>query len=125
MNKLIHILLAVLLISCVTLTAANSGPDMSKYNTRIGDKHLAENGDLPDVTTTSTGLQYRIIQHGTGTQHPSKRDTVIVHYRGTLLNGKEFDSSYKRGEPAQFGVTQVIAGWTEALQCMCSETYCV
>ncbi len=66
--------------------------------------------------TTESGLQYKVLKAGAGKTRPSKSDTVKVHYRGTLLNGKEFDSSYKRGQPASFGVGQVIKGWTEALQ---------
>jgi FKBP-type peptidyl-prolyl cis-trans isomerase FklB len=64
-----------------------------------------------------SGLQYRELVAGTGVT-PKASDTVITHYRGTLLDGSEFDSSYKRGEPARFAVTQVIRGWTEALQLM-------
>lgn len=69
------------------------------------------------MPTTASGLQYEEITPGTGAQ-PKKSDRVKVHYKGTLTDGKEFDSSYKRGQPATFGVTQVIAGWTEALQMM-------
>jgi len=66
----------------------------------------------------ASGLQYKVLEAGTGKVSPKKSDQVKVHYRGTLLNGKEFDSSYKRGQPATFGVGGVIAGWTEALQLM-------
>ena len=64
-----------------------------------------------------SGLQYRIVAEGSG-KTPKSADTVTVHYRGTLIDGTEFDSSYSRGKPATFGVNRVIAGWTEALQLM-------
>ena len=78
---------------------------------------LATNGVKEGVVTTDSGLQYRVLTKGVGAQ-PSVDSTVEVHYAGRLLDGTEFDSSVKRGVPAQFGVTQVIAGWTEALQLM-------
>jgi len=111
-------LLFTLSFNVNTEVEARAGPDMSKYNTRVGTKFLEENKLKEGVTTTASGLQYKILEHGTGKLHPSKEDSVSVHYRGTLLSGKEFDSSYKRGQPATFGVTQVIPGWTEALQLM-------
>jgi FKBP-type peptidyl-prolyl cis-trans isomerase len=67
------------------------------------------------VVTTASGLQYQIIEPGSG-KHPSPSDRVTVHYRGTLVDGQEFDSSYKRGEPTSFQLDGVIAGWTEGLQ---------
>lgn len=78
---------------------------------------LAENAARADVTVTASGLQYRVIESGDG-DSPKASDQVTVHYRGRLVDGVEFDSSYQRGQPATFGVTQVIAGWTEALQLM-------
>ena len=78
---------------------------------------LVANGMKEGVITTESGLQYRVLTEGTGPQ-PSAESTVEVHYAGRLLDGTEFDSSVKRGVPTQFGVTQVIAGWTEALQLM-------
>jgi FKBP-type peptidyl-prolyl cis-trans isomerase len=80
-----------------------------------GKAYLAANAKKPGVVTTATGLQYRIITPGTG-KTPAASDTVTVHYKGTLVDGTEFDSSYKRGEPASFPVNGVIPGWTEALQ---------
>ncbi len=78
---------------------------------------MKENAEKENVHTTSTGLQYEILEEGSGVK-PSAQDTVSVHYHGTLINGTVFDSSVQRGEPATFGVHQVIPGWTEALQLM-------
>ncbi len=82
-----------------------------------GDAFLAENAERENVVTLPSGLQYEIITVGNGPT-PSESDRVSVHYHGTLINGFVFDSSVERGEPATFGVTQVIPGWTEALQLM-------
>lgn len=86
-------------------------------NIREGKEFLSENAKRPEVKTTATGLQYEILNQGTGTT-PKASDTVQVHYHGTLISGEVFDSSVQRGEPATFGVTQVIQGWVEALQLM-------
>ena len=86
-------------------------------NKTKGEAFLAENKKKEGVQTLPSGLQYKIITKGTG-PIPKSDDTVKTHYRGTLIDGTEFDSSYKRGEPATFGVTQVIKGWTEALLMM-------
>jgi FKBP-type peptidyl-prolyl cis-trans isomerase FklB len=86
-------------------------------NKKAGEKFLAENKIKAGVVTTPSGLQYQIIKAGTGAK-PSAADKVKVHYHGTLINGEIFDSSVNRGEPATFGVTQVIPGWVEALQMM-------
>jgi len=94
------------------------GPDMGKYHKRVGQKYLDENAAKEGVQTTASGLQYKISKRGTSSLHPKKTDTVKVHYAGTTIDGKEFDSSYTRGTPAEFGVSQVIAGWTEGLQLM-------
>ena len=84
-------------------------------NQKAGEAFLAANKSKPGVITTADGLQYKIITQGTGAK-PTIDDVVTVNYKGTLINGKEFDSSYKRGEPATFPVRGVIKGWTEALQ---------
>ena len=86
-------------------------------NHKAAAKFLAENGKKPGVVTTASGLQYQELQAGKG-DSPKAKDSVVVNYRGTLLDGTEFDSSYKRGQPATFEVDQVIPGWTEALQLM-------
>ncbi len=86
-------------------------------NASDGAKFLEENKKKEGVKTTASGLQYKAIKEGTGAQ-PKATDTVKVNYRGTLINGTEFDSSYKRGEPATFPLNGVIKGWTEGLQLM-------
>ena len=82
-----------------------------------GESFLAENKKRAGVVTTATGLQYEVITEGTG-RHPKATDIVRCHYEGTLIDGTVFDSSYRRGEPAEFGLNQVIAGWTEGVQLM-------
>ena len=82
-----------------------------------GESFLADNKTKSGVITTESGLQYKVITEGTGAK-PTVSDRVRVHYTGTLLDGTEFDSSLGRGEPSEFGVTQVIRGWTEGLQIM-------
>jgi FKBP-type peptidyl-prolyl cis-trans isomerase len=82
-----------------------------------GAAFLAENKQRDGVITLPSGLQYEVLKEGAG-DAPGAKDRVSVNYRGTFIDGKEFDSSYKRGKPAQFGVTGVIKGWTEALQLM-------
>jgi len=89
----------------------------SDANKQAGEKFLAENKTKEGVVTLPSGLQYKIIKQGDGPK-PTATDTVVTNYRGTLIDGKEFDSSYKRGQPATFPVGQVIKGWTEALQLM-------
>jgi FKBP-type peptidyl-prolyl cis-trans isomerase FklB len=91
--------------------------ELGEKNKTEGAKFLEENKKKPDVKTTASGLQYKLIKEGTGAQ-PKATDMVTVNYRGTLLDGTEFDSSYKRGQPATFPVNGVIKGWTEALQLM-------
>lgn len=86
-------------------------------NMKEGEEFLAKNKQAKSVKTTASGLQYKIIKEGTG-GNPKADDTVTVNYSGTLINGTEFDSSYKRGTPATFPVKGVIKGWTEALQLM-------
>ncbi len=90
---------------------------MAGKNKAEGEAFLAGNASKEGITTTESGLQYRIIKAGTG-KTPTVDDTVVTHYRGTLIDGREFDSSYKRNKPATFPVRGVIKGWTEALQLM-------
>lgn len=86
-------------------------------NKAAGEKFLAENAKKQGVVTLPSGLQYEVIKEGNG-KKPSATDRVQCHYEGTLIDGTVFDSSIKRGEPAVFGVNQVIRGWVEALQLM-------
>ena len=86
-------------------------------NLVAGQKFLAENATKEGVQSTASGLQYKVVTMGTGAK-PAATDTVKVHYRGTLLDGTEFDSSYARNEPISFALNRVIAGWTEGVQLM-------
>ena len=90
---------------------------MAQKNVGEGDKFLAENKKKDGVKATSSGLQYKVISEGNGPQ-PKESDAVTVNYRGTLIDGTEFDSSYKRGQAVTFPVNGVIKGWTEGLQLM-------
>eukprot|EP00052_Salpingoeca_macrocollata_P016807 m.135716 g.135716 ORF g.135716 m.135716 type:complete len:147 (-) comp20172_c1_seq2:172-612(-) len=83
-----------------------------------GTKFLEENAKKEGVVVLPSGLQYKVLTSGGGTAKPKPTDQVKCHYEGTLVDGTEFDSSYKRGQPAVFGVNRVIRGWTEALQLM-------
>lgn len=93
--------------------------EAQKYKPTVeeGEKFLTKNAKKDGVKVLKSGLQYKVITEGTG-EMPTASDKVQVHYEGTLIDGTKFDSSYDRGEPAEFGVTQVIKGWTEALQLM-------
>ena len=91
--------------------------ELGAENQKAGAAFLAENKTKDGVVTLPSGLQYKILTPGTGPK-PTAADTVVCQYKGTLLDGTEFDSSYKRGQPATFAVGKVIKGWTEALQLM-------
>ncbi|MCL6414376.1 FKBP-type peptidyl-prolyl cis-trans isomerase [Aestuariirhabdus sp. Z084] len=91
--------------------------EMAQKNLDAGNEFLAENGKKDGITTTESGLQYKVMTKGEGAM-PEAGSQVTVHYEGRLLDGTVFDSSYERGETTQFGVNQVIPGWTEALQLM-------
>ena len=90
---------------------------MGSINAAEGDKFLLENRDKEGVQVTDTGLQYKVVVIGDGAK-PAASDKVTVHYRGTLLNGEEFDSSYSRNQPTSFQLDQVIPGWTEGVALM-------
>ena len=95
---------------------AGGGAEAEK-NLKAGQAFLAENKTKPGVTTLPSGVQYKVLKQGTG-KSPTLADNVVAHYKGTLIDGSPFDSSYDRGEPAEFPVTGVIQGWTEILQKM-------
>lgn len=90
---------------------------IAQTNLQEGQSFLSGNASQDGVETTASGLQYKVITQGNGAK-PSASDTVTVHYRGTLLDGTEFDSSYSRGEPISFALDRVIPGWTEGVQLM-------
>ena len=83
-----------------------------------GTKFLEDNAQRPEVKTTASGLQYEVLTEGTGPKPSGSTARVTVHYEGRLINGTVFDSSYKRNQPASFGLNQVISGWTEGVQLM-------
>ncbi|MDH3347129.1 MAG: FKBP-type peptidyl-prolyl cis-trans isomerase [Desulfobulbaceae bacterium] len=91
--------------------------EKASVNKKKGKEFLDANKKKEGVKETASGLQYKVVKEGTGAK-PSKEDTVVVHYKGTLMDGTEFDSSYKRGKPLTFPLNRVIPGWTEALQLM-------
>ncbi len=87
-------------------------------NAQLGKSFMEQNSTADGVQSTASGLQYKVLEAGTGTTHPLASDQVKVHYHGTLIDGTVFDSSVDRGEPISFGLNQVISGWTEGLQLM-------
>lgn len=91
--------------------------EASKKNIEEGEKFMEQFGEQEGVVTTDSGLMYRVVVEGPG-QKPTATDTVVVHYRGSLVNGRIFDDSYQRGEPATFPLDGIIAGWQEVLQLM-------
>ncbi len=102
----------------IALTLAFSSTTlMAQTALEKGQAFLKENGKKEGVKTTASGLEYLVIKEGTG-KMPKATDTVSVNYRGTLLDGTEFDSSYKRGQPLEFPLNQVIPGWTEGVALM-------
>jgi len=97
--------------------AEQARQSMAAINATEGDKFMLENRVKEGVKVTDSGLQYQVVVMGDGAK-PAATDTVTVHYRGMLLNGEEFDSSYSRNEPTTFQLNQVIPGWTEGVQLM-------
>lgn len=95
---------------------ANAGTP--EENKTAGEAFLAANAKKPNIKTTASGLQYEVLTPGKGKTNPLATDNVTVHYKGTSLDGKEFDSSYSRGEPTSFPLNGVIPGWTEGVQLM-------
>ncbi len=119
MNKIqvqVISVITALLIGFTMFSMANAtSPEENKAQ---GSAFLADNAKKPNVTTTASGLQYQILAPGTGSKSPTATDNVTVHYKGTTIDGKEFDSSYSHGGPVTFPLNRVIPGWTEGVQLM-------
>jgi FKBP-type peptidyl-prolyl cis-trans isomerase len=104
-------------LAAAALLALTTTTTMAQSNLELGQAFLKQNATQPGVKTTPSGLQYKVIAEGHG-KKPKATDTVLVHYRGTTIDGQEFDSSYKRNEPISFPLNGVIPGWTEGVQLM-------
>jgi len=115
-QRVIAILIAFI-TGFAMFSLANANAPTPAENKAAGEKFLADNAKTAGVVTPASGLQYVVFTEGTGAQ-PKATDNVTVHYKGTTIDGKEFDSSYGRGEPATFPLNRVIAGWTEGVQLM-------
>ncbi|MEY3107333.1 MAG: hypothetical protein RIT35_1511 [Pseudomonadota bacterium] len=112
----VFLTITAILIGITMFSMANAiSPEENKA---AGVAFLAKNAKKPNVVTTASGLQYEVIKKGTGTKSPAATDTVTVHYKGTTIDGAEFDSSYSRGSPTSFPLNRVISGWTEGVQLM-------
>ncbi|MCP4187227.1 MAG: FKBP-type peptidyl-prolyl cis-trans isomerase [Gammaproteobacteria bacterium] len=119
MEKTVIIVIAVLLVGYFLVrNSSGTRPEEIAANKKAGAEFMETNKTAKGVEATSSGLQYLVLQDGTGSQHPSATDKVKVHYEGKLLDGTVFDSSVERGEPISFGLNQVIKGWTEGVQLM-------
>jgi peptidylprolyl isomerase len=121
MSEVVLYITVVILLVSVSFYRAYYSSGVSKLNgesKQEGIDFLALNRFKDDVKVTESGLQYTLLQAGTGSIHPTVKDLVKVHYEGTFVDGRVFDSSIKRGRPAKFGVNRVIKGWTEGLQLM-------
>lgn len=117
MTKIIVIVFAIALVLFFVQRSFHN-KKLAAENIQKGAEFLAANKTVEGVKTTPSGLQYLVLSEGTGTEHPGPNDSVNVHYHGTLLDGRVFDSSVQRGNPITFGLNQVIKGWTEGLQLM-------
>jgi peptidylprolyl isomerase len=118
-TKTLILIIAVVLIAYYFMrSSGGANPEQTAANKQAGAEFMETNKTAEGVKTTNSGLQYLVLQSGTGTKHPSASDRVRVHYEGTLLDGTVFDSSVKRGQPISFGLNQVIKGWTEGVQLM-------
>lgn len=117
MFKILSVILGCVLIFFFMQRLGGNKKQASE-NIELGTAFLAENLEKEGVEVTASGLQYKVLTPGTGTEHPTGRSKVTVHYHGTLIDGSVFDSSVDRGQPITFGLNQVIPGWTEGVQLM-------
>ncbi len=115
--KYVVLVIVIALIVFFFKRSANN-EKVAVENIAIGKDFLTKNKVAEGVIETASGLQYQVLQHGEGTEHPTASSKVKVHYHGSLLDGTIFDSSVDRGEPISFGLNQVISGWTEGVQLM-------
>ena len=117
MSKII-LALAVIIVVIFFIKNMSGNSGQAAENRQAGVDFLAQNKVKPGVMTTDSGLQYQVLQEGTGTEHPTATDTVTVHYHGTLIDGTVFDSSVERGKPIALPLNRVIKGWTEGIPLM-------
>jgi peptidylprolyl isomerase len=116
-SKVIIAVVAIVLV-VIYFQRSSAGKKNAAENIQLGVDFLTKNKSEDGVQSTGSGLQYKVLQAGSGEIHPAASDRVKVHYHGTLIDGTVFDSSVDRGQPIEFGLNQVIAGWTEGLQLM-------
>ncbi len=117
MLKIVVVIL-VIALAVFIVHRSNTNKKAAISNAQQGNEFLANNMTQEGVVTTESGLQYKVIEKGTGSENPKATDRVKVHYEGKLIDGTVFDSSIARGQPISFGLNQVIPGWTEGLQLM-------
>lgn len=119
MTKIIILVIVVILVGYYfARSSSGSKPEVTATNKKAGVEFMQANKAEEGVITTDSGLQYKVLQEGIGSEHPTATDQVKVHYEGKLLDGTVFDSSIKRGTPISFALNRVIKGWTEGVQLM-------
>ena len=118
MNKTIVLIVLFGIIIFFAQRTFFNNSNKAGENMQSGIEYLENNKSVEGIEVTASGLQYMVLNEGTGDSHPGPTDKVKVHYHGTLIDGSVFDSSVDRGQPIEFGLNQVISGWTEGLQLM-------